>query len=371
MSSVHKRRVIFAGAGTAGHVEPALAVARWLRKEDPSIEIVFLGTAQGVENTLVPAAGFELVTIRKAAFPRTLNPAALLWPLRFTQSLLQVYRSVRRSTLVIGFGGYVCAPAYVAARLARVEAFAHEANAKAGMANKLGARLGATLMRAFEGAGEGLVVGIPLRSEITHLARVSAAERATMRTQALCSLGLDPARKTLLIFGGSLGSAKFNSAIAGALSEIVNSGVQVIHSVGGKNELPPASPGYLPVQYISDMAQAYAAADCVISRSGAVSVTETGVLGLYAIYVPLDIGNGEQLFNARIVVDQGGGEIVANKEFSSELIIQSLPGWMERAEKYRASGVAMNFPLDSAMRIGVKALSALRVAEKRRGASRG
>lgn len=115
------------------------------------------------------------------------------------------------------------------------------------------------------------------------------------------------------------------------------------------------------------MAEAYAAADCVISRSGAVSVTETGVLGLYAIYVPLDIGNGEQRLNAQVVVNQGGGTIVANSEFSTELLLRSLPEWLRAARAYRESGRKVNFPLDAAMRIGVKILAALRLSEKRSG----
>ena len=375
MSKRKTRRVVFAGAGTAGHVEPALAVARWLRNEDAGIEITFLGTSSGVENSLVPAAGFDLALIQKAAFPRSIGVEALLWPARFIQSFTQVQKIARGSSLVIGFGGYVCAPAYLAAKLSGVEIFAHEANAKPGMANAFGVKLGATPLMAFESVDKkfekGLVVGIPLRSQITHLARLTPVERTKARAAALQKFGLDPANKTLLVFGGSLGSAKFNAAIDGSLDALLGAGIQVIHAVGGKNTLPPARPGYLPLNYITEMDQAYAAADCVISRSGAVSVSETGVLGIYAIYVPLDIGNGEQRYNAQIVVNRGGGEIISNSEFSAELIMSSVTAWFERAQRYRESNSVMDFPLDGAMRIGVKVLSALRIAEKRGGGRRG
>jgi len=370
-----ERRVIFAAGGTAGHVEPALAVARWLRKEDPTIAIIFIGTASGVENSLVPQAGFELKLITKAAFPRVLNINTVLWPARFLQSFIQIRKIVSGSRLVIGFGGYVCAPTYLAAKLVGVEIFAHEANAKPGMANKLGARLGATTLMALDLAGSAeagslansQVVGTPLRSEITHLARLTPSERVAARGAALTALGLDPARATLLVFGGSLGSAKFNAVIEGGIDAILATGVQVIHALGSKNAQPVSRQGYLPLPYISDMAEAYAAADCVISRSGAVSVTETGVLGLYAIYVPLDIGNGEQRLNAQVVVNQGGGTIVANSEFSTELLLRSLPEWLRAARAYRESGRKVDFPLDAAMRIGVKILAALRLSEKRSG----
>jgi UDP-N-acetylglucosamine--N-acetylmuramyl-(pentapeptide) pyrophosphoryl-undecaprenol N-acetylglucosamine transferase len=374
-----ERRVIFAAGGTAGHVEPALAVARWLRKEDPTIAIIFIGTASGVENSLVPQAGFELKLITKAAFPRVLNINTVLWPARFLQSFIQIRKIVSSSRLVIGFGGYVCAPTYLAAKFVGVEIFAHEANAKPGMANKLGARLGATTLMALDLVGSAeagslassQVVGTPLRSEITHLARLTPSERVAARGAALTALGLDPARATLLVFGGSLGSAKFNAVIEDGIDAILATGVQVIHALGSKNAQPISRTGYLPLPYISDMAQAYAAADCVISRSGAVSVTETGVLGLYAIYVPLDIGNGEQRLNAQVVVNQGGGTIVANSEFSTELLLRSLPEWLAAARAYRESGRKVDFPLDAAMRIGVKILAALRLSEKRSGGRRG
>ena len=147
-------------------------------------------------------------------------------------------------------------------------------------------------------------------------------------------------------------------------------GVQVIHAVGKTNPLSEAKPGYQPLAYIDDMASAYASADCVISRSGAVTTTETGVLGLYTIYVPLNIGNGEQRFNAEIVVANGGGEIVNNEHFTSQLIIDSVGTWFERSDVYRRSGRTMNFPLDGAMRIGVKALAQLRIVERNRDAAR-
>lgn len=369
-----KQRIVFAGAGTAGHVEPALAVARWISQEDPTIGITFIGTKSGVENTLVPQAGFNLELITKAAFPRKLDLALFTWPWKFAQSLMQTRSIVQGASLLIGFGGYVCAPAYLMAKMNKVQFLIHEANAKAGMANKFGAALGGTPLVAFKGNNQTfkdpLEVGIPLRASITHIARLMPQEREKLRAESLIALGLDPAKPTLLIFGGSLGSMKFNEAIQGALEYVLGIGVQVIHGVGSNNALPAARQGYVPLSYISDMAQAYAAADCVISRSGAVTTTETGVLGLYSIYIPLEIGNGEQRVNAEIVASQGGGEIVSNSDFTAEFILANIHNWFEKADAYRRTGSKVDFPLDAAMRIGIKALAQLRIVSKMQGASR-
>ena len=362
-------KIILAGAGTAGHVEPALAVARWIREHSPETELIFLGTATGVENRLVPAAGFPLATITKAAFPRTLSASALTWPARFGSSLLQVRSIIRGSSLVIGFGGYVCAPAYSVAKTLGIPFLIHEANAKAGMANRLGAALGGELLHAF-GTNSSQkqsdnVVGIPLRSEIVTLAGLTPDERRAFREAARLELGLIPDAPTLLIFGGSLGSLRFNQAIGNSLHFILAQGIQVIHANGGNNALPSARPGYHPVPYIDQMAQAYGAADLVIARSGAVTTTETGLLGIYSIYIPLDIGNGEQRFNAEIVTAEGGGEIVPNVEFSAETITASLARWLASASEYRSSGKRIEFPLDSAAQIGQRALDV--IAAKKKG----
>ena len=364
-------KIILAGAGTAGHVEPALAVARWIREHAPETELLFLGTATGVENRLVPAAGFPLVTITKAAFPRTLSASALTWPVRFGSSLLQVRSIIRGSALVIGFGGYVCAPAYSVAKTLGIPFLIHEANAKAGMANRLGAALGGEVLRAFGTSSvqekSNNVVGIPLRSEIVTLAGLTADQRRAFREAARSELGLDPAAPTLLVFGGSLGSLRFNQAIANSLEFILAQGIQVIHAVGGNNELPYARPGYHPVPYIDQMAKAYGAADVVIARSGAVTTTETGLLGIYSIYIPLDIGNGEQRFNAEIVTTQGGGELVPNVEFSAETIKASLARWLTSADEYRSSGKRIDFPVDAAAQIGQRAIEL--ITAKKKGSS--
>ena len=351
-------KIIFAGAGTAGHVEPALAVANWLRGHDQNIEMHFLGSEGGVENRLVPAANFPLSLINKTPFPRRLNGDLLRWPFKFLSTLRQVREVVRGADLVIGFGGYVAAPAYLTARQMGIPIIAHEANAKAGMANKLAKFCGATNLRAF-GDPSPERVGIPLRDSIVELAQLSASDRLVAKHHALRSLHLDPMAPTILIFGGSLGSMKFNSTIEKAREAICASGIQIIHGVGANNELPHAAAGYLPLSYIDDMAKAYAAADLVISRSGAVTVAEVSVLGIYSLFIPLPIGNGEQVENARSIVEQGGGELLDNSRFTAEWLINEIPGVMERARRWHAAQKHIDFPLNAAEQIGLRSLKEL------------
>jgi UDP-N-acetylglucosamine--N-acetylmuramyl-(pentapeptide) pyrophosphoryl-undecaprenol N-acetylglucosamine transferase len=352
------RKIVLAGAGTAGHVEPALAVAKWLHEHRSDVELVFLGTEGGVETRLVPAAGFPLQLINKVPFPRSINTQLISWPVRFNKTLGQVRSVMRGADLVIGFGGYVAAPAYISAKLLGVPMIAHEANAKKGMANKLAKALGAKSLCAF-GEPSPSRVGIPLRISIVELAQLSRSERALARQQALRSMNLDPKRPTILIFGGSLGSAKFNAEVAEAKKAIIELGFQIIHSVGGNNELPQVEDGYLPLHYIDDMASAYAAADLVICRSGAVSVTEVGVLGIFSLFIPLPIGNGEQIENAREVVAKGGGEILNNSDFSAQWLTNEISRLMSAAGRWRDSGGQIDFPLNAAEKIGVQSLKEL------------
>jgi len=352
------KKIFFAGAGTAGHVEPALAVARWFQENHPDIESHFLGTKDGVENTLVPVAGFPLHMIDKVPFPRRLNGDLFTWPWRFVKVLRQSRKFLAGADLLIGFGGYVAAPAYLSARRAGIPIVAHEANAKMGMANRLARRCGAIMLCAFgEDAPER--VGIPLRREIIELATLDPAARRAARAEALRTYNFDPRMKTILVFGGSLGSMKFNETIAQSQREISRRGFQIIHAVGAKNALPLAQAGYLPMSYIEDMALAYAASDLVISRSGAVTVAEVGVLGIYSLFVPLPIGNGEQSENAKVITARGGGELVNNSEFSPTWLLANIERLMANAENWSAAAQRMDFPLNASAEIARQSLKVL------------
>lgn len=310
---------LLAGGGTAGHVNPLLAVADGLRARDADAEVLVLGTREGLEARLVPLRGYELLTIAKVPFPRRPDRAAAVFPARFLRAVADVRRLIRERGVdaVVGFGGYAAAPAYIAARRERVPFVVHEANAKPGLANVLGARTAAGVGVAFagtplRGARE---VGMPLRREVVEL------DAAARREEAATHFGLDAARPTLLVFGGSLGALRLNTAFGGAWQDVLDAGWQLLHVTGQNSDLPdPGAPGYAVVRYVDRMDLAFALADLVVSRSGAATVSEINALGIPAVYVPYAVGNGEQSLNAAASVRVGAALLIADAEFTPERV---------------------------------------------------
>jgi len=330
-------KLVLAGAGTAGHIEPALAVADAWRKEFPKSEFEFVGTAAGLENTLVKNAGYKLSVIPKVTLPRSIKPAALLAPIRFGQALSKSLQIVKGANCVIGFGGYVSAPIYLAAALRRIPFVIHEANAIPGWANKFGAVLGGAMAVGkpvkngkFKSAD---VVGLPLKPAISEALDEAMKNWPAARSAAKSKLDITSEKPLLLVMGGSQGSAAINSVVASSLAKLLNT-FEVIHSVGGKNQLPQATTGYRPVSYIEDMATAYLAADLIIGRSGAITCAEVNALGKYAIFIPLAIGNGEQARNADFLVALGRAALVTQNEFSSDWLDQNIAGALQKSQDF-------------------------------------
>jgi len=314
-------KIVFAGGGTAGHIEPALAVARLWRQNHPGDELQFIGTANGLENQLVPAAGFKLSHIPKVVIPRKLSPKLLKVPLTLSSSFLAARKLLNGADLLIGFGGYVSAPAYLAAKSLGISFVVHEANARPGFANRLGARLSpysAISQPVQSGALQNaLVTGIPLREDVATALVKSADDWTGARAKAKSSLGFSSTDPLVLAFFGSQGSVALNHVIAQSLPSLLANGSQLLHAVGKLNALPPMQERYKSTAYIQDMATAYLAADLIISRSGAISCSEVNALGKYALFIPLPIGNGEQSFNANSLVSQGRAEVLHQNKFTS------------------------------------------------------
>ena len=181
-------KILFAGGGTAGHVEPALAVANWLRNEKPNWNYVFVGTKKGLENQLVPAAGFDLIHISKVVLPRQFTPEIFILPIKVLTATWQAIKICKKVDLVVGFGGYACPPIYIAAALLRKPIFIHEANAVPGWANRLGAPFASQIFIAFSRAGQKLgrwrtakLSGMPIRAEIIASANLSNEEAKTKK----------------------------------------------------------------------------------------------------------------------------------------------------------------------------------------------
>nr|WP_308212062.1 MULTISPECIES: undecaprenyldiphospho-muramoylpentapeptide beta-N-acetylglucosaminyltransferase [Nocardia] len=330
--------VIVAGGGTAGHIEPAMAVADALRRLDPSIRITALGTQRGLETTLIPERGYPLELIPPVPLPRKLSGDLLRLPGRVRASVAKARAVIDavEADVIVGFGGYVALPAYLAAggglrRRRRVPVVVHEANAKAGIANKIGARRAARVLAAVpdsgvhaRGRGEAELVGIPVREAISTL------DRAGLRARAREHFGLPADGPVLLVFGGSQGARRLNEAVSAAATQLTAAGISVLHAHGPKNTIeisgvdPDGPAKYVAVPYLSRMDLAYAAADAAVCRSGAMTVAEVSAVGLPAFYVPLPHGNGEQELNARPIVAKGGGRIVPDAELTPKYVIDEV-----------------------------------------------
>lgn len=316
--------VLLAGGGTAGHVEPALALADALRRLDPMIGITALGTARGLETRLVPARGYQLALIPPVPLPRSPTPTLLTVPSRLLAAVRAAGQVLERTgtDVVVGFGGYVALPAYLAARRAGTPMVVHEANVRPGLANRIGARLTPHVAVTTPGTPlpHAVTTGVPLRTAISTL------DRPALRSMARAHFGLDADGPVLLVFGGSQGSRRINAAIAAAAPAAAAAGVQVLHATGPANlttvtdALPPAQrggPPYVVVPYLERMDLAYAAADAALCRAGAMTCAELTAVAMPAAYVPFPVGNGEQRLNAAAVVRAGGGLEVADADLDA------------------------------------------------------
>ena len=310
MTSEGPRSVLLAGGGTAGHVSPLLALADCLRRRDPQVSVTALGTAAGLEARLVPERGYPLLEVPKVPFPRRPSGDLLRLPANLRRAVRAAEDAIDSTgaEVVVGFGGYVSTPAYLAARRRGTPIVVHEQNARPGLANRLGARLAAGVGVTFPDTHlpHATLTGMPLRREIATL------DRAAHRAEARERFGLTDA-PTVLVTGGSLGAQRLNDAFAGAAAALSAAGVQVLHVAGtGKGFVPDGVAGapYVVLEYCDRMDLAYAAADLVVARSGANTVCELTAVGLPAVYVPLPIGNGEQRLNATAVIAAGGGLLV-------------------------------------------------------------
>jgi UDP-N-acetylglucosamine--N-acetylmuramyl-(pentapeptide) pyrophosphoryl-undecaprenol N-acetylglucosamine transferase len=333
-------RVVVAGGGTAGHIEPALATADALRRIDGAVEVTALGTARGLETRLVPARGYDLELVPAVPLPRRPTLDLLRVPGRVLAAVRQATAVLDRvgADVVVGFGGYVSVPAYLAARRRRIPIVVHEANARPGLANRLGARLTRHVAAASDGTGlrHARTVGMPLRPAISGL------DRAALRKEARVHFGLEPDLPVLLVFGGSQGARTLNLAAAGAADAFAAAGVQVLHAAGPKNTVtvPERTPAYLVVPYLERMDLAYAAADLVLCRSGAMTVAEVTAVGLPAAYVPLPHGNGEQRLHAEPVVAAGGGVLVADADCDGAWAARTLVPLLTEPDRLAAMSAA-------------------------------
>ncbi|MFT4298500.1 MAG: undecaprenyldiphospho-muramoylpentapeptide beta-N-acetylglucosaminyltransferase [Aeromicrobium sp.] len=352
-------RILLAGGGTAGHTSPLLATAEILR--EAGAEITCLGTPRGLEVTLIPQAGYPLELVPPVPLPRKAGADLAKVPTRLRRSVAATREVIERvqPDVVVGFGGYVSVPAYLAARK-RLPLVVHEGNARPGIANKLGARFTPYVATSFPDTDlpHAQFVGLPIRRLISGL------DRTALRGEAREFFGLDADRPTLLVTGGSQGARRINHAVSGAAKALAEAGIQVLHVAGRVEEAQPErgddDPPYVVEGFVDRIDLAYAAADFIVCRAGANTVTEVAVTGLPAAFVPLPIGNGEQAVNAHPVVQAGGALLIDDEAFSTRWVEQVVVPLLADAERLAAmsDAAAHELPRDADQRLAEMVLAA-------------
>lgn len=328
-------KVLFAGGGTAGHINPALAIAGYLREKQPDAEILFIGNRGGMEEKLVPKAGFDMKTIVISGFQRKMTPKAMVHNVKTVMRVLSSSHQAKaiikafQPDLCVGTGGYVSGPVIRTAMKMGIPAVIHEQNAYPGVTNKMLSGDAARVMLAVSDAQRHLkpnarcvLTGNPIRPDILRQERESARRR----------LGVDD-RPLILSFGGSLGARKVNEAVADLLTHTIPTGqFQHIHGYGQYSRWMPdllrekgIDPDKTPQldlrEYIHDMPVCLAAADLVISRAGAMTLSEIQATGKASILIPSpNVAENHQYHNAMALVNRGAAEIVEEKDLTGDVL---------------------------------------------------
>ena len=334
--------IVLAGGGTAGHTSPLIATAQQLKRLAPESSLLCVGTPRGLETRVIPEAGLDLALIPPVPLPRRLTPELLAVPGRLLAAVREASGLLRRheAAVVVGFGGYVSLPVYLAARRARLPIVLHEQNAVPGLANRVAARFTSHVAVSFPDTRlpHARYLGLPVREAIATLDRDAA------RVGAREHFGLANDLPVLLVSGGSQGARSINTALAGAADALLAAGINVLHVLGTANftdDLVPRRDGgtgavYRPLAYVDAMEQAYAAADLMVGRSGAGTVMETAMVGLPTVFVPLPHGNGEQARNAGFLVAADAAVLVADADLTPDLLAATVIGLVRQPGRLAA-----------------------------------
>ena len=321
-------RFIISGGGTGGHIFPAVAIANELRRRLPDAEILFVGANGRMEMTRVPEAGYKIVGLDISGLQRRLTPQNLLFPLKVFRSVRKAGKLLEefRPDAVVGVGGYASAPVLLAATSRAIPSLIQEQNSYAGLVNKLLSKRVNKICVAYDGMEKFfpeekiIVTGNPVRTEIAGGSRAEAQK----------FFGLDPAKKTLLVVGGSLGARTLNLATVAALPRLREAGIQLLWQTG-KLYFPEAreradQPNNLhALEFIQRMDLAYAAADVVISRAGALSVSELCLTGKASILVPSpNVAEDHQTKNALALAGKGAAVLITDEHAPARLYDEAL-----------------------------------------------
>ncbi|MGI4761112.1 MAG: undecaprenyldiphospho-muramoylpentapeptide beta-N-acetylglucosaminyltransferase [Janthinobacterium lividum] len=323
-------KFIISGGGTGGHIFPAVAIANEIRRRQPDADILFVGANGRMEMTRVPEAGYPIVGLDITGLQRRFTPQNILFPVRVFRSVRKAGKLIQefRPDAVVGVGGYASAPVLLAATSRGIPSLIQEQNSYAGLVNKLLGRRVSKICVAYEGmdkffpADKIVLTGNPVRTEIAHGSRAEAQQ----------FFNLDPGKKTLLVIGGSLGARTLNLATAAALPQLRAAGVQLLWQTGkvyfpeAQQQAAPYAPDHLQaLEFIGRMDLAYAAADVVISRAGALSVSELCLTAKASVLVPSpNVAEDHQTKNALALVGKGAAVLITDEHAPTRLYDEAL-----------------------------------------------
>jgi len=319
-------RIIIAGGGTGGHIFPAIAIANALKKIDPAVEILFVGANGKMEMEKVPQAGYRIKGLDIAGFNRSSLIKNIGLPFKLVKSFLQVRTIVKnfRPDAIIGVGGYSSFPVLRFGQAKGIPTFIHESNSFAGKSNILLGKKATKVFVATDGmenffpAEKILITGNPVRASIS--------QSAITRSKGINFFSLDENKKTVLVFGGSLGAKSINEAISKHLDDLLNAGLQLIWQTGKAyaaqaNERVKEKSSVWVNEFISQMECAYAAADIVISRAGAMAIAELCVVKKPVLFVPYPYAaEDHQTVNAKNLVNKNAALMVKDNEALDKIV---------------------------------------------------
>lgn len=341
-------KILIAAAGTGGHINPGIAIANKIKKENPKAEIVFVGTTRGLENDLVPRAGYQLKTIEVYGISRKFTIDNFKKILKTLKGYKQAKKLINEMNpnIVIGTGGYICGPIGMVASRKNIPIVLHESNAFPGATIRLLSKKVDKILLGFEEAKEKLpkakkiiVTGTPTKLEKLNL---NEQKKKEIRN----NIGLKEEKPIVLIFGGSQGAKKINDIIVDIIKSKKNKDYQILWAPGKrqfdyiKEEFEKLHininniSGVKIVPYIYNMEEAMSVADLLVSRSGALTITEVSITGIPSIFIPLAIAaENHQEYNAKVLADKGGAEIILEKDLTTENLTSKIDSIIKNKDK--------------------------------------
>ena len=350
-------KVIIAAAGTGGHINPGIAIANKIKEKNKNAEIIFIGTTRGLENDLVPKAGYKLKTIDAFGLSKKISIETIKKLIKTYQGIGQARRIIKdfKPDIVIGMGGYICGPVMLAAKKEKIPRLLHESNAFPGKAVKMLSKHVNKILVGFEVAKQRLpqpekVITTGNPSKIKKI-NYTEADRKT----ELNRLKLDINKPVILIFGGSQGAQKINEAVTEIIEKKLNSNYQIIWAAGPKQYdiiKEKLEENHINIQniqgvrieaYIYDMEKIMNLSDVVIARSGALTITEIAIVGKPAIFIPLpNVSENHQEYNARVLADKGAAIIVKNNEVNASILNDKIEELIKDKNRLKQMGENAN-----------------------------